>query len=150
MPNAVTTGASVIVGHWTYSGDPTASNRDAVRFEVGDTLDRDKLVSDEEIAYALAKETTVLRAAARVCDHLAARFSREFDVSADDGRRDSLAQRVNNYRAKAADLRRQAASDSDYAVKPYLGGRSVSDKESQEDDTDRVAPSFRIDRWDNA
>ena len=39
--------------NWTYSGDPTDSDRDAVRFEVGDTDENDRLLSDGEVTYCL-------------------------------------------------------------------------------------------------
>lgn len=39
---------------WTYSGDPTTSDRDEVRFLIGDTDARHPLLSDAEIAYGIA------------------------------------------------------------------------------------------------
>ena len=42
---------------WNYSGDPSLSSRDAVRFLIGDTDPNDPLVTDEEIAYALGRFT---------------------------------------------------------------------------------------------
>ena len=36
---------------WTYSGDPSSSARDAIRFLVGDTDTNDQLVTNEEIAW---------------------------------------------------------------------------------------------------
>lgn len=65
---------------FSYSGDPSTSSTDAVRFEIGDTNEKTQLVQDEEINYALSKEGTVLKAAARVCEGLAARFAREESV----------------------------------------------------------------------
>src|SRR6185312_7119498 len=38
---------------WTYSGDPRASDKDAVRFWMGDTDPTDKQVMDGEINYGL-------------------------------------------------------------------------------------------------
>ena len=38
---------AIIGGNWTYSGNPAASDKDAVRFLVGDTNTSDQLVSDE-------------------------------------------------------------------------------------------------------
>jgi hypothetical protein len=40
---------------WTYSGDPSKSPLDQYRFEIGDTLEDDKVLMDEEINYILAK-----------------------------------------------------------------------------------------------
>ncbi len=39
---------------WTYSGDPSASDLDAVRYLVQDTNVRDQLASDEDINYELS------------------------------------------------------------------------------------------------
>lgn len=62
---------------FTYTGDPT-SNRDRMRFELGDTKEAAHIVSDEDIAMAVAQEPTdVLRAAALCAESLAARFARE-------------------------------------------------------------------------
>ncbi|HUX46412.1 MAG TPA: hypothetical protein VMV58_00230, partial [Desulfosporosinus sp.] len=61
---------------WTYTGRPDENQRDEVRFLVGDTCSEDPLAQDEEIAYALGEQPTVLLAAARVLYALAAKFSR--------------------------------------------------------------------------
>ena len=62
---------------FTYTGRPGANDRDAVRFELGDTVAGTHLVPDEEIAYALQQDASVLKAAARCAESLAARFARE-------------------------------------------------------------------------
>lgn len=65
---------------FTYSGNPDTSTLDAVRFEVGDTTEKTQLLQDEEILYALKKEGTVLKAAARCAEVLGAKFAREETV----------------------------------------------------------------------
>lgn len=75
-----------------------------VRLEVGDT-DRDAaLLTDEEITFFLEEEGSVLAAAARACEALAARFARAFDITTDD---QSLkrSQRAVAFRAQAKELR---------------------------------------------
>lgn len=62
---------------FSYSGDPTASDIDAVRFEIGDTNEKTQLIQNEEIAYSIKKEGTVLKGAARCAEALAARFARD-------------------------------------------------------------------------
>jgi hypothetical protein len=47
----------VEVGGWLYSGDPGASDRDEVRRLVGDVKAGDRLLSDQEIEFALSKST---------------------------------------------------------------------------------------------
>jgi hypothetical protein len=61
---------------FTYTNDPTNNNSDAVRFEIGDTVEKTHQIEDEQITYALDKEDDIiLRAAARLCDALAAKFA---------------------------------------------------------------------------
>ena len=57
---------------WSYSGDPSASSLDEVRFLVGDTDSTEQLVQNEEIAYAINAEITIGLAAVRVLRALAA------------------------------------------------------------------------------
>jgi hypothetical protein len=81
---------------------------------------------------------TVAAAAAR---SIAAKYAgsvnkRAGDVSISGG------DKHKQYLALAATLDRQAAVAGLGATSAYAGGISVSDKEAQEDDTDRVAPSF--------
>lgn len=67
--------ADPFVAVGTYSGDPGASTRDAVRFEVGDTGPVFEF-SDAEVSYALARAgSSVLYASADLADALAVRFA---------------------------------------------------------------------------
>lgn len=138
-----------IVGHWSYSGDPAASDKDAVRFIVGDVDDTDQLVSDEEINFALVEENDNLGAAALVCEHLSARFSREADktISASGGlnTNSALSQRASAFAELGRRLRVQTAEN----VSPYLGGSSQSDKAAVSSNTDRVPSAFVIGQFDN-
>ena len=125
---------------WTYG--PTFSlARDRIRLLIGDTDSSDQLVSDEEIAVyvtggQLAQSSDYL-SAAMVCDAIAAKMSRRADMSA-GGSSVSLSQQATAYQTKARHLRRQAA----LSTSPFIGGQSISDKDSREEDTDRVTPAF--------
>jgi len=66
---------------WTYSGDPSNSSKDAVRFTIGDTDDTDELVSDEEIAYLISIHNGVGMAAVGAARAVAAKYSRKADQS---------------------------------------------------------------------
>lgn len=93
----------------TYSS-PDASDKDAVRFLLGDTnMDR-ALVQDEEITWILSKwkpiYDSVEYVASVVADTIAARFAREANFSA-DGVSVSLANVANQFRELAANLRAQ-------------------------------------------
>ena len=66
---------------WNYSGDPSASDKDAVRFEIGDTDSEDQLMNDEELLFVLGEEGTVLGGAARCCEILSRKFARQADYT---------------------------------------------------------------------
>lgn len=72
---------------WSYSGNPAASDRDAVRFYVGDTDTDRQIISNEEIDFLLAtwmpKYESVLLTAAQACEVIAGKYAREVSVSAD-------------------------------------------------------------------
>jgi len=71
---------------WTYSGDPSSSLKDAVRFLLGDTDSTDALtLSDEEIAFLLVEwANNTYFAAAAGAEQLAGQFAKEIDYSSDD------------------------------------------------------------------
>lgn len=128
---------------WSYAPALTL-DRDKVRFLCGDVDTTDQLVSDEEIAGNLAMYgSSVFRAGAAVCRHLAARFSRQADIAEDDIKK-SLSQRAKAFADRAGELDEQASSTVNGAIVPtmFAGGISRSDKQVREQDTDRVQPSF--------
>jgi hypothetical protein len=112
---------------------------------VGDTDVDAPLILDEEIAYALGQEANARAAAARVARAIAAKFARKADKSVGD-LKISFDQQYKHYIALAEELTRDAAI---YGAIPYAGGISESDKQSVEDDTDRVNPSFKRRLHDN-
>jgi len=61
---------------WTYGHDPAASDRDHVRFLVGDTEEADPLLDDREVDWALSSAGTVEGAAVQAARGLAAKFAR--------------------------------------------------------------------------
>jgi hypothetical protein len=70
---------------WTYSGNPAANDRDAVRFLVADTDSTDPLITDEEIAYLVALYSEAPLAAVGAARAIAAKFSRESDQARNVG-----------------------------------------------------------------
>lgn len=61
---------------WTYV-DPNTSDRDKIRFLIGDTDSSDPLLSDEEIAFTLSEAGgSVYQAGHDSCYAIAAKFSR--------------------------------------------------------------------------
>lgn len=135
---------------WTYSGDPTASSNDAVRFTIGDTNSSDQQLSDEEIGYLLSAHGSVLGASIAACDALVARHATAgtgIDRQVGD-LRISGSQRAASFASMRDRLVRQQA----VSAVPLAGGISVADKQATEDDTDRPSPSFsrgQFDAFDN-
>jgi hypothetical protein len=124
---------------WTYTGDPRNSDRDAVRFKVGDTIPKDQLATDEEILYALDEQGSVLLAAVVVAEAIAARFSRLADARVGDVS-ESASKKAEAYRKLADNLRR----DASVTALPVFGGISRDEKRGYDLDDDLVQPSFRV------
>ena len=124
---------------WSYSGDPSKTPRDWIRWRVGDTNFSDQLQSDEEIDAAISQEGNKFKAAILVCLSIGAKISGS-SVDKTIGRfKISKSQAANRYLkelplALRAEMGRRAI--------PFAGGISRADKESRADDTDRVKPAF--------
>lgn len=116
---------------WSYSGDPSDSDLDAVRFLVQDIDTSNQLVQNEEITYMLTARGSVPSAAIAIASAIAAQLSRE-TVSV------AGALQYREYQMLIARLR----SDLAVTANAYTGGSSVSKKDEFEDDTDRVVPAF--------
>lgn len=94
---------------WTYTGNPTASPLDAVRLLIGDTVEAEPLLSDEEVLYFLTQAGSVEGAAIRACEALASRFAREADIRVGE-LSVSLAQRAVAFERRAALIRQLIAT----------------------------------------
>ena len=124
---------------WTYTAPTT--DRDKVRFLVGDTDTTDQLVTDEEIAYVLTTRTNLHLAAADVCEAIAAKSSRKADTS--NGTLSvSASQRAAAYATRAQELRARANALGAPAF--FAGGQTVSGKDDLSADGDAVQPAFRV------
>lgn len=122
---------------WSWSGDPSASDLDEVRFHLQDTDETDQLLSDEEINFTIDRWTDVVGtnvwAAAMCAETLAARFAREVSVSA-DGVSVAVEQLQQKYNDLALSLRDQHKSFTGAAGSP-TGNGTIFDVE--QDDTIR-------------
>lgn len=123
---------------WTYDTALTAS-KDKVRFLVGDTDTNDQLLQNEEITYILIGKSNVYRAAAEACRAIALKLGRELSLeapamswSADD--------QYQHYISLADKYDKQAVASG--AVGVFGGGISVADRDTRDEDTDRVQPTF--------
>ena len=114
---------------FTYSGDPAASARDAIRFYAQDTDADDQLLSDEEIDFIISNWQHVsdhpLFVAAVCCDSIAGRFAREISYSA-DGVSVGAEALQEKYTRLAASLRDQFKSNV-VSAGPDVGGIMIGE-----------------------
>lgn len=121
---------------WNYT--PVVSTTDEVRLLVGDTESLDPLMQDEEIAYIISSESSVLYAAARCCEVIAALFGRRVTTTV-GSLRIMAEKKYEHYLELGQTLRRRAAIGN---CTPLMPAQSISEKITQEDDTDRLPPFF--------
>lgn len=130
---------------WSYSGDPSNSTKDKIRFMIGDVDEDEQLLQDSEINWVIEQHDSVWGAAAECCETIAAQFAKRVDVRTEDFNA-GIGSKVDHYNALAKEFRRKDIS----AQKGYAGGISISDKESQKADSDRVSPRFKKGKFDNS
>jgi hypothetical protein len=132
---------------WSYSGDPKASPKDAVRFLISDTDSGTQLISDEEIEYLLEEESNQYLAAARAAEVIGASFTLEVQASAEgmSFSGDALMQRY----FELADRLRQLAKKKTRLAPPYVGGISWAERERADADPDKIPTHFRSHMHDN-
>lgn len=123
---------------FSYSGDPRNSDKDKVRFLIGDTDANCPLLQDAEVLYLLEDQGTALAASVAAALAIAAKYSRMSDESVGDVSK-SYSQRSEQFRKLSVDLRRRNAEK---AVCPFVGGISEVDKESIQQNTDSVPSVF--------
>lgn len=121
---------------YSYSGDPSVSALDWVRFRVSDTASP-WTFTDEEISAMIAECGTKEAAAAALLQQLAVKMSLKPDFTIGDfsEKRSAAAQMLNE---KSQEL---ASAGAGFGC--FAGGVSVSDKAAREADTDNPAPAFR-------
>lgn len=123
----------------TYSGDPTSSKKDEVRFLIGDTDSTEFLLQDGEINYLLGLyNDTAIPAAIRGCETIMAKFSRMADEQVGQVKI-SYSQKAKAYAVMLGQLRQRLAIEN---CAPYAGGISKVDKSSNDLNANRVKPDF--------
>lgn len=139
---------------WTYSGDPSSTARDAIRFLVGDTDTTDQLLSDEEIAWVNTEASgsatstdSLYDAAYRCCLTIASKLAREADKQIGD-LSVKMSQRAVAYREQAETLEKLVSREGGVPI-PYAGGITISDKEIDEDNSDIYRTWFASGQFEN-
>ena len=135
---------------WTYDNAPgtttAAERRDFVRFNLGDTDTNDQIVTDEEIAAALASASDdVYLASAIVARAIAAQFARASDISMGEGALAISDRAISEaFLELAKRMERQAKKFGTAAIGvPAAGGLTKSELETLDQDPDWNEPKFR-------
>lgn len=110
---------------WSYSGDPTTSKRDAVRFKIGDVVPSDALLTDAEIDFCVESEGSINEAAIAAAKALVAKFARQVAVSEDKVSK-ALQQRVEHFRQLVVSL---TANRHKRTLGIYAGGISQVERQ---------------------
>lgn len=138
-------GTIVVGSMWSYSGSPLGSDRDRVRFEVGDTAPPWSF-TDAEVDYALgANPGRPLAAAADLAEALAFRYAKDYasetdgDLAVSKGERwQRMVDLADRLQARAAAGDEEGLPTDSLFADPELG-----------DDTDRGKPTFVLGGMDN-
>lgn len=132
---------------WTYSCDPAASDKDAVRWKVGDTDPDDPIVQDEEIQYELTKfagdPRLIIKAAINVAKGIAAKFAKQSTYRIGQVS-ETLSRKAEAYERLVVELTDELTISARRAVLPAMVAHSKSLKAAQESDSDRVQPGIRV------
>lgn len=118
---------------WNYSGDPSASTRDAVRFLIGDTDTNDQLLNDDEVTYFITTHGTTNRAASEAARAVAAKYARLMDRSI-GALSANFSAKYQQYLELARDLLLKEETEP---VSPFISGYKKDQKETYMDDTNR-------------
>lgn len=131
---------------FSYSGDPSSSEIDTVRFYAQDTIKDDAFLSDEEIQFLIDTWTPItdslIYIAATACEVISSKFAREINYSADgisiSGA--DLQQKYNDLATSLRDLHKEAnigggpdvggilwSDGPDPTVKPLIWGTGMND-----------------------
>lgn len=128
---------------WTYSGNPGASNLDALRFLIGDTDSTNAQFTDEELNYLLEEaEESIIHAGLAACVRLIAKYTRYVDQKTGD-----IDIKYSQRLAQLHGLHRQLREG--LTPEWYFGGISQADIEAVQEDEDRQGPIFALGMMDN-
>jgi len=131
--------------HFSYNDSDLSTELNQVRRLIGDVNSTGVIFSDEEIGFYIDQEANIYGAASVACESLQAKFAG--GVSKTVGKLSiELQQRVTHYKDLAETYK--AKSKMKGGIQLFAGGLSISQKEAERSNTDRVDPSFRRDFMD--
>lgn len=129
---------------WSYS-DALSTDRDKLRFRIGDTDTNEQLLSNELLDALLTTRASPTLAAIDAVQGILAQFARDIDRSA-LGMGGARSQKTQFYRDLLKELRAEAAR-GDTSI--FFGGGSIAQKESNLEDEDVPVTPFRLDQFTN-
>lgn len=139
---------------WSYDATDldtaTSSGRlNSVRLLIGDTDTNDQQVQDEEVTFALSENSNnVYLAASWLARTISSQYARKVDVQLDGALSAKYSQLSQQYYKLAERLEYQGKkANATLGVK--AGGISIASVESVRQNTDRILPAFRGDRFRN-
>ena len=129
---------------FTYSGDPSTSTRNYVRFLIHDTDSTDALFSDEELNYVISEWGGDAYKSARECaEILIARFSRLADSSSksvgDISVSESFTSKITHYKELANSLLTREMRKS--PPRPFANAQSLKST------NDRIVDDYNTDAY---
>lgn len=128
-----------MAGTWSFNPTDLATNeKDAIRLEIGDTDSTNWLLADEEITYAISQERNFWAAAARCAEMAGRSLLRKADPKLGRSMQVIYSKAAQQYFDMAKGLRAKAMG----SVAPYVGGMTITDKETIANDPTLVAPMF--------
>lgn len=134
-----------------YTGNPTTDTSDQIRLLIGDTSTGDAVFADAEIDFFNAQRPNIYLSAQMALESIlgttrASKLETVILKQVGDFREERAAVTdAFTLRDKIKALRMQGVRKA----KPYAGGISKSDKDSNQDDSDRERPAFRVGMFDN-
>ena len=116
---------------FTYSGDPSTSDLDRLRFEAGDTVASSVLLEDAEHTFILLQNSTWPRRKAAALRAIGTKLLRYPNFALDRWREDRH-QVAQSFLSEAKELEKTGRT----AGGLYVGGISISERDTAEADTD--------------
>jgi hypothetical protein len=134
---------------FTYSGNPSSTQRDAIRFLLNDTDATDVLLTDEEIEYLIAQWSDTYESARAGAEIIASKFSRDADNISKTVGDLSISKSFNN---KAAQYRELAKSFLDQRMRktppiPTINPQSIESTANRDPFTPTT--DFSVGQFDN-
>lgn len=133
---------------WTYSGDPSSSPKDELRFLIGDTDMNDQLLQDEELDFILGKYPSTSRAQYAAIMSIASKCARLYRQ--ETGRIKVWADaKYKHYMMLADQLKKDMAQGFSGTPYVFAGGISHTDMLKRNLDPDQVQTDVKTDMHDN-